>query len=156
MFLGPIKYFTIYCFSKILQDNKYNIFIAEIESNNIFIFLKNIFKYIISHLWSRSSISFASSTQTSCGSLHDSKCVCCNCDQPNSWQFHSFWERRPRSVESQLFEHLLFHHPFVHQLYQFHQPSRVRFAEIRPDLTSVAAILWFSQQASPSSQGCKM
>ena len=28
-------------FSKTLQDNKYNIFIAEIESNNIFIFLKN-------------------------------------------------------------------------------------------------------------------
>ena len=38
MFLCPIKYFTIYCFSKILQNNIYNIFIAEIESNNIFIF----------------------------------------------------------------------------------------------------------------------
>ena len=48
MFLCPIKYFTIYCFSKILQNNKYNIFIAEIESNNIF-FWKNIFKYNISH-----------------------------------------------------------------------------------------------------------
>ena len=49
MFICPIKYFTIYCFSQILEDNKYNTFIAEIESNNIFIFLKNIFKYDISH-----------------------------------------------------------------------------------------------------------
>ena len=32
-----------------LQDNKYNIFSAEIDSNNILIFLKNIFKYNISH-----------------------------------------------------------------------------------------------------------
>ena len=46
MFLCPIKCFTIYCFSKILQDNKYNIFIAEIDSNNIFfekIYLNAIF-----------------------------------------------------------------------------------------------------------------
>ena len=43
MFLCPIKYFTIYCFSKILQDNKYNIFIAEIDSNNIFIFFEKIY-----------------------------------------------------------------------------------------------------------------
>ena len=49
MFLCPIKYFTIYCFSKKLQDNKYNIFIAEIESNNIFIFLKKIYLNTIFH-----------------------------------------------------------------------------------------------------------
>ena len=47
MLLCPIKHFTTYCFSKILQDNKYNIFIAEIESNKIFIFFWK--KYIFSH-----------------------------------------------------------------------------------------------------------
>ena len=41
--------FSAQCFSKILQDIKYHIFIAEIESNNIIFFLKNTFKYNISH-----------------------------------------------------------------------------------------------------------
>ena len=47
--LWPIKYFTINCFSKILQDNKYNTFIAEIESNNIFIFFEKIYLNTIFH-----------------------------------------------------------------------------------------------------------
>ena len=36
-------------FPKILQDNKYNIFIAEIDSNNIFIFEKKIYLNTIFH-----------------------------------------------------------------------------------------------------------
>ena len=49
MFLCPIKYFTIYCFSKILQDNKYNIFIAEIDSNYTYFFFEKMYLNTILH-----------------------------------------------------------------------------------------------------------
>ena len=52
--------------NKILQDNKYNIFIAEIESNYIFIFLK---KYLNTIFHTRGCYQLEVSNNTICSYL---------------------------------------------------------------------------------------